>query len=269
VLFVTHQTDPVLGTLVFVVEVGLSIWIVYLLRSSRYRPRTPSFKLVFFSLTGIALVCAFAGIEPLASCKDSAMSWASKQGHRAAESFNLTEPASGELSPAESAASEPASAEPPPAQEEATHTVAQDAQTDINTLEREVVALVNSERLSRNVAALNWDDELHRIAREHSQEMARRGELFHSSINEPYAENCWGGSPGSFYYFGADDIVAGWMASSKHRTWLVCPHLKHIAVGVAVSDGAMYVSWTFWRRETSYSDWWYMDDSNSPPEWWY
>jgi len=68
-LFFTHQVDPALGALVFVVEVGVSIWIIYLLRSSKYRWRTPSFKLVIFSLVGIVLVCAFAGIEPLATVK--------------------------------------------------------------------------------------------------------------------------------------------------------------------------------------------------------
>ena len=76
VLFFARQIDPVLGTLVFVVEVGLSVWVMYLLRGSRYRWRTPSFNLVFFSILGIALVCAFAGIEPLAGAKDEALSWA-------------------------------------------------------------------------------------------------------------------------------------------------------------------------------------------------
>jgi len=59
-----------------VVEVGLLFWIIYMLRSSRYRGRTPSFNLVFFSILGIALICAFAGIQPLASAKDEALSWA-------------------------------------------------------------------------------------------------------------------------------------------------------------------------------------------------
>lgn len=76
VLFFARQIDPVLGTLVFVVEVGLLFWIIYMLRSSRYRWRTPSFNLVFFSILGLALICAFAGIEPLASTKNEVVSWA-------------------------------------------------------------------------------------------------------------------------------------------------------------------------------------------------
>ena len=146
---------------------------------------------------------------------------------------------------------------------------AEKARSKIETLEREVLTLVNSERSSRDIAPLIWDDELHEIAREHSREMARRGELFHSSMYEPYAENCWGGGPGSLYYNTASDIVSSWMGSPKHRTWLLCPHIKHIGVGIAVSDEGMYASWTFWRSETSYSDWWYANGSDSPPDWWY
>lgn len=143
------------------------------------------------------------------------------------------------------------------------------AQSEIETLEHEVLALVNSERSSRGTAPLTWDEGLHAIAREHSEEMARRGELFHSSVYEPYAENCWAGGAGSLYYNTASDIVSSWMGSPPHRTWLLCPHLRHIGVGIAVSDNGMYASWTFWRSETSDSDWWYTDDSNSPPNWWY
>jgi len=143
------------------------------------------------------------------------------------------------------------------------------AQGKIEALEREVLALVNSERASREAGLLVWDEDLHEIASEHSREMARRGELFHSSMYEPYAENCWGGGPGSLYYNKASDIVSSWMGSSPHRTWLLCPHLRHIGVGIAVSDDGMYASWTFWRSETSDSDWWYSNGSSSPPDWWY
>jgi len=143
------------------------------------------------------------------------------------------------------------------------------AQAEIEALEREVLALVNSERSSRGIGSLVWDEDLHEIAREHSEEMARRGELFHSSMYEPYAENCWGGGPGSLYYHNASDIVSSWMGSPPHRTWLLCPHLRHIGVGIAVSDNGMYASWTFWRSETDDSDWWYSNGSDSPPDWWY
>ena len=141
---------------------------------------------------------------------------------------------------------------------------AEELQGEIEVMECEVLTLVNLERSSRKIASLTRDNELHRIATGHSQEMAARGELFHSSIDEPYAENCWGGSG----YWDASTIVSSWMGSDKHRTWLLCPHLKRIGIGIAISDTGMYASWTFWRSETAYSDWWYVDGT-SPPDWWY
>lgn len=138
----------------------------------------------------------------------------------------------------------------------------------IETMEGEVLALVNEERMGRGTPRLIWDDELGEIAEEHSLEMAEQGKLFHSSVSQPYAENCWGGSTGSAYYIDSGDIVESWLSSDKHRTWLLCPHLEHVGVGIVVSGGEMYASWTFWRNETIYEDWWY-DDGGSPPSWWY
>ena len=434
-LFVTHQTDRVLGALVFIVEIGVSIWIIYLLRSSKYRWRTPSFKLVIFSLVGIVLICAFAGIEPLASYKDTALDYAKTQGSKIAESMEATAPivtppelkdttsAVEKVKPAvvmvevedgmgsgmiidklgyvltcyhvvegaqsatviltdggqyqgtivgknemgdiaiikitasgidfpvmtlgssdkleigeevmavgyplgleggatvskgiisafrydeglryvqTDAAINPGNSGGPLidlsgnvigiatfkvvheavegmgfaiaidsvkpfvteqiAREQAQRR-AEETKGKIEALEREVLTLVNSERSSRKIASLTWDSELHGIASEHSQEMAARGELFHSSIDKPYAENCWGGSG----YWDASTIVDSWMGSDKHRTWLLCPNLKRIGIGITISDKGMYASWTFWRSETNYSDWWYFNGT-SPPDWWY
>jgi len=436
-LLFTHQTDATSGTVTFLLEVGFLIWIISVLRSQKYKRIKPSFKLVFFSLLGIALVCAFAGIEPMSSVKDRATTWVGekwetvtsvtpaptfpaslpegvtstvakvepavvrvetednmgsgmiidKSGYILTSShivegvqsvivilmdggqfpgavidrdelrdlaiikitvsgFSLpvvTLGSSDELETGEEviaigyslglegkatiskgiisafrysdgvryiqtdATINPGNSGGPlinlngdtigivtfkfvgegvegmgfaiaindakpfitnVQEKERAQGEIEKTQEEIEALEHEVVALANLERSAREIALLIWDDELGRIAREHSQEMAKRGELFHSSMDKPYAENCWGGSPGSFHYFGASDIVNTWMESPKHRTWLLCPHLKHIGIGIAVSDGAMYASWTFWRSETSYSDWWY-DDGGEPPEWWY
>jgi S1-C subfamily serine protease len=78
--------------LAFIVETGLAIWIIYMLHSSNYRWRTPSFKLVIFSLAGIVLICAFAGIEPLASYKNAVWDYAKNQGGKVAESLEANPP---------------------------------------------------------------------------------------------------------------------------------------------------------------------------------
>lgn len=434
-LLFSHQADATSGTVILLLELGVLVWLIYTMRSSRFRRVKPSFKLVFFPLLVAAVVCAFAGIEPLTTYKNISLDYVKTQVGKGAEFIKeatperedvasavaKVEPAvvrvevedgggsgmiidksgyvltsnhvvegfqsaiiilmdggqftgtvvdrdelrdlaiikisaggldfpvvtlgnSDRLETAEDviaigyslglegratvskgiisafrygdsvcyiqtdAALNPGSSGGPlidlkgevigvvcakvvhEAVEGVSFAIAindaklfideirgkeqaqkevEKTQKEIEVLEREVVTLVNLERSSRSIAALTWDDELHRIAREHSQEMAKRGELFHSSMYEPYAENCWGGSPGSFYYFGAKDIVSSWMGSPRHRTWLLCPHIRRIGVGIAVSDGEMYASWTFWRSETSYSDWWYDNGSNSPPDWWY
>jgi len=434
-LLFSHQADETSGTVILLLELGVLVWLIYTMRSSRFRRVKPSFKLVFFPLLVAAVVCAFAGFEPLTTYKNISLNYVKTQVGKGAEFIKEATPeredvagAVAKVEPAvvrvevedgggsgmiidksgyvltnnhvvegvqsatvilmdggqfsgvvvgrdelrdlaiikisaggfnfpvvklgnsdtmgvaeeviaigyslgleggatvskgiisafrrgdavdyiqTDAALNPGSSGGPlidlkgevigvvcakvvhEAVEGVSFAIAindakafideereaeqaqkeiEKTQKDIEVLEREVVEIANSERASRSTAALTWDDELGRIAREHSQEMAKRGELFHSSMDKPYAENCWGGSPGSFYYFGASDIVSTWMESPKHRTWLLCPHLRHIGVGIAVSNGEMYASWTFWRSETSYSDWWYDDGSGSPPDWWY
>jgi len=137
----------------------------------------------------------------------------------------------------------------------------------VEAIEHEVMTLVNVERAARGTGLLVWDTELHRIARDHSAAMAARGELFHSSMYMPYCENCWGGTGAG--YFGAGDIVQSWMESDKHRTWLLCPNLKHIGVGIVQDGSDMYASWTFWRSETCLEDWWYANGAGTPPDWWH
>lgn len=67
----THQINPVIGTILFLVEVGLWIWIVVVLRMPKYQHSKPSFWLVFGAVLGVILICAFAGIQPLATYKDN------------------------------------------------------------------------------------------------------------------------------------------------------------------------------------------------------
>jgi len=78
-LLFTYQTNATSGTVMFLLEVGFLIWVISAVRSHRYRYTKPSFKLIFFSLLGIALVCAFAGIEPMSAVKDRAITWVGQE----------------------------------------------------------------------------------------------------------------------------------------------------------------------------------------------
>jgi len=66
----SSNTDIIVSLLV----VGVLIFVVSALRSRTFRWVKPSFKVVFLPVLTIVLVCAFAGIEPLATYKDTTIS---------------------------------------------------------------------------------------------------------------------------------------------------------------------------------------------------
>jgi hypothetical protein len=198
----------------------------------QYRPWNLGLSKVLLVAVIVALLgctmAAYSDVEPFSAAKTNIISWFSKTGEAVGGWFQ---------------------------------------EKPVSEVETEVLQLVNVERANRNIPELQWDEQLHQIAREHSQAMADIGSMFHSSVSAPYAENCyWSG--GTTYNTSARDIVTSWMGSDKHRTWLLCPNLKHIGVGLVKSDKGLWASWTFWRSETAYSDWWY-SDGGTPPSWWY
>jgi hypothetical protein len=73
-LFVQHTIDPVPGSIIFIVSIGVLVWNISVLRSYRYRLVNPSFTLIFFSLIGIVLILTFAGVQPFAAYKDAVVS---------------------------------------------------------------------------------------------------------------------------------------------------------------------------------------------------
>lgn len=211
----------------------VAIWSAAKLRQLwLYRPWSPSLSRVLLVAVIVALLgcttAAYSHIEPLSTAKTSVVSWFSKAGETVGGWFE---------------------------------------EKPISEVESEALELVNVERANRGIPPLQWDESLHEIAREHSQAMADRGSMFHSSVSAPYAENCWW-SGGSIHNASAHDIVTSWMGSDKHRTWLLCPNLKHAAAGIVESDEGLWASWTFWRNETTHSDWWY-SNGGTPPPWWH
>jgi len=91
-LLFTHQSDPISGTVTLLLEIGFLIWVISVLRSRKYKRIKPSFKLVFFSVVGITLVCAFAGIKPLATYKDTSLDVITTQAGKVAEFLKETGP---------------------------------------------------------------------------------------------------------------------------------------------------------------------------------
>ena len=213
-------------------------------------------RFVLILLVIVAIIAAFAGVEPLSTYKNTAFNKVSEWWESLTSNANDTTPTM--ISTATvSKTSTPITPSPKPTSDE----------QKALSIGKEVVELVNSIRAQRGSPILSWDDTLYKYSLEHSKAMARERDLFHSSMDLPYAENARGGEGSKSW--GAETIVNSWMDSPKHRTWLLCPNLKQIAVGIAYSSNGMYASWTFWRNEASQSDWWYQYTPDNPPSWWY
>lgn len=250
-LLFTHRVTPVIGSIIFILGIAAWVVVIIILRR-RYKWTKPSFKLTTFLVVIILLIFTFAGVQPLGSYKDQAIE-------------NIKTSCAEWSAERERAAAEQAAAEEAEQAAEALEE-AEEEKNNIEEIEHDVVELVNLIRTDRGSNPLIWDNELYSYSKQHSEDMASQKMLFHSPMEASYAENAWGGEGSTSWT--ASDIVEGWMSSSYHRTWLLCPHLQHIAVGIAISETGMYASWTFWRSETQYSDWWYANDT-SPPSWWY
>jgi uncharacterized protein YkwD len=128
--------------------------------------------------------------------------------------------------------------------------------------ERRAFDLINRERQRRGLSPLAWDGDLVRLARYHSQNMARGGYLSHverdgldlkgraqalglhgwSTLGENIAYNQGYDDPTGF-------AVERWMVSEKHRENALSGEYTHAAVGIArASDGTYYFTQVFMKR---------------------
>lgn len=128
--------------------------------------------------------------------------------------------------------------------------------------ERRAFELINSERQRRGLRPLVMDGSLTRLARYHSENMARGGYLSHTdrdgrdlrgradalglhnwkAIAENIAYNQGYNDPTAF-------AVERWMVSEKHRENVLNDEYTHAGVGVVrASDGTYYFTQVFMRR---------------------
>lgn len=127
------------------------------------------------------------------------------------------------------------------------------------SLERRAFDLVNAERRARGESPLQWDAELSQLARQHSLEMARYGNLNHTGrdgrdmadraraagirgwrvLGENIAFNQGFNDPSGF-------AVERWMGSSKHRANILNRQFTRTGIGVArAADGSIYFTQVF------------------------
>jgi uncharacterized protein YkwD len=136
------------------------------------------------------------------------------------------------------------------------------ARVNASSDEQRAFDLINRERRARGESALVWDAELTRMARLHSENMARQNFFDHTN---PQGENMtmraracgvcgWSAIAENIAYnSGYDDpaafAVQRWLASPKHRANMLRDGFTHSGVGVArAADGRVFFTQVFVTR---------------------
>jgi uncharacterized protein YkwD len=131
-----------------------------------------------------------------------------------------------------------------------------------NGFERRAFELINDERRARGQQPLLWDGELTRLARQHSENMARRNFFSHTDPEglDTADRAAVGGVCGwraiaenIAYNQGFDDpvgfAVERWMQSPKHRENILRNSFTHAGIGVSrAADGRVYLTQVFVAR---------------------
>jgi len=131
-----------------------------------------------------------------------------------------------------------------------------------NSIERRAFEKMNLARVKNRLSPLAWDADLYRMARIHSEKMARDGYFSHvtpegmrlrdraravgilhfSVLGENIAYNQGYDDPGAF-------AVEKWMSSPGHRANILSPEFRASAIGTFVSaDGSVFLTQVFITR---------------------
>gem|GEM_PF-3542783 len=241
-LFVEHSEEALKGSIVLIVGIAAWVFVIKLSQSRQYRWVKPSFKLTTFSVVAILLIFAFAGVQPMSIFKNKLVNkW---------ESYRVAQEAAEAKKVAEAIAMTPMLVKEAPSKTETKSGPTITQTLKVEEAEREAFELINAVREEAGVPPTKWSDELYNLSKKHTQEMANRGELFHSSMEAEYGENAWGGK--GYYHYGYEElakvIVSSWMSSPLHKAWLLHAPIKESVVSIVVTPDGQYASWSFWTR---------------------
>jgi uncharacterized protein YkwD len=155
-----------------------------------------------------------------------------------------------------------ASSRPRRVSESATSAATYPSLNDATEIERRAFAMTNSVRLQHGLPPLEWDPELCRMGRAHSENMVRLGFFAHETpdglhmtdraraagirhwrvIAENIAYNQGFDDPGAF-------AVERWMLSPGHRSNILLREFERSAIGSFVApDGTVYITQEFIAR---------------------
>lgn len=128
--------------------------------------------------------------------------------------------------------------------------------------EYDVYQLINRERSKARLRSLQWDDDLAKLARDYSRQMAREGFFGHydrtgRTVTEralsariddwsTIGENLFYCDPHPYF---VDTAVTGWMKSRTHRTNILDRDWTTTGIGIATSrDGKIFVTQVFTQQ---------------------
>ncbi len=117
--------------------------------------------------------------------------------------------------------------------------------------EADVLTAGNTERTSRNLAALTADSCVDRYAEAHAARLAAEEELHHEDLG-PILSACNLNTVGenvAYGYPSGQAVTQGWMSSAGHRANILNPRFRLLGVGAARSDqGVWYAVQVFGAR---------------------
>ncbi len=225
-------------------------------------------KLTIFSLLVIAIVFAFAGVEPLPSYKDNLFNSISnyfeeRQAIREAEEKSAEEARIEAAKEAEKARIEAETL----AKARAARKVEEEAKAEQQTIAKLgqlIYQLINVERTTRGLSPLQTSSALTSLAEEHSKEMVNYDYFSHDRMSgsRPFD---WGLDPGAgrgenifmmpqqLVIPGpilspeelANEIVQGWMESPGHRENILTNYFSHTGIGIAQKGIYYYITQIF------------------------
>ncbi len=114
--------------------------------------------------------------------------------------------------------------------------------SSVNSMEKQVVSLTNSERKAAGLGSLTLDSQLSKLARMKAEDMAKKGYFSHTSPTYGSAFDMMKKYGVSYRTAGeniakgqktAESVMKGWMNSSGHRANILSSAYTHIGVGYA------------------------------------
>lgn len=193
--------SPIIGAVAFICSLIMLAVNAKILRSYPHKWRAPSFKLVLFSILVVVVVCAFGGIEPLATYKDDLIEhfktgvteWQEEQEEKREQSRVA--------------------------------------------VEQGILDQVNKVREQNGLHKISRNNYMDSLALEHSKYMASVGDVNHVGFDSRADKILY--RLGAFYvgenvamgYGNAEAFVKGWMESSGHRENIMDPAYRRTGIG--------------------------------------